>query len=198
MSIAAWLVETRNRKMVSYLSYAAAGVVLLFTLIWSVQIGIANADATWMRINLKKQEQDLANNRQNAPVIPVDKTGYEVPHGYAAVEQFRALSVRLASTDKVTLEQFSAGNALVPFASHYGAKADDANYKQIHVSMTLMGNLPAVMQMMRQLADSKFPFEFASLDLAPQITDGNDEIKVSTRVELELLTLDQPAKESSS
>ena len=168
MNVLAWLLESNNRKIVSYLSYAAASLVLVFSLVWSVQIMLARGDATWIKTNINGKREDLAKNGQNVQTVPVHLVQFDVPSGYSAVEQFRALTVSTAHANRVTLEQFTAASGIVPYANHYGETVDATGYGQIHVQMTLSGNLAYVMQMLRVLSESRLPFEFGSLELTPQ------------------------------
>src|SRR5437588_2100055 len=168
MNVFPWLVESNNRKIVSYLSYAAAGLVLVFSLLWSVQIMLARGDASWIKTNINGKREDLAKNGQNVQAVPVHLVQFDVPSGYSAVEQFRALTVGAAHANRVTLEQFTAASGIVPYANHYGETVDATGYGQIHVQMTLSGSLAYVMQMLRVLSESRLPFEFGSLELTPQ------------------------------
>jgi len=190
MKISAWLIGANNRRAISYLSYSAAAVVVIFSLIWAVQIALTNADAALTRATIKSKQAELVSSRSKIQVTPVQNSQFDVPVGVAALEQFRALSVAVAHANGVTLQQFSTTGGVTAFGTHYGGSFDVKGYSAIHVQLMLNGSLPYVMQMLRTLAESRMPFEFGSLELTPQtVTENGKEVsRTITKVELDLLT----------
>lgn len=184
-------IEHGHRRYLDYVLYAVGGGTLILALVWSCQLILAGKQSSEIATSIKNEQEQVEKARQEISSTPVAAPETNsVPSADNAIGYIRTLAVNCARANDIKLEEFSAPPALVQFQTVYGTPVDAAGFQQAHVQMTLNGDLPRVLQTLNVLAASKLPFEWVSLDLAPQAPADQKftaSDNVSARVEMNVL-----------